>query len=175
VVHLDQQRIELRNKVEREMFDWSVLVKHYHEAHKLTLERIGAPKPASSRSVWSNSQRLQRSQRSQRVDPQMTLSAATVFFTLAVAAFLCGFITEWRQNRSTRPDAIVPTLPWALAAAIFALFGMFWLRADIPWWVYPLALTGCVLLFGWGITKAGQVAKARRHEGARRTRSSEQR
>jgi glycogen(starch) synthase len=42
-----RQRIELRNKVERlsEMFDWSVLVKHYHEAHQLALERIGAPKP----------------------------------------------------------------------------------------------------------------------------------
>lgn len=36
-----RQRIELRNKVERlsEMFDWSELVKHYHEAHELALER----------------------------------------------------------------------------------------------------------------------------------------
>ena len=35
------------NKVERlsENFDWSVLVKHYHEAHQLAMERIGAPKP----------------------------------------------------------------------------------------------------------------------------------
>jgi glycogen(starch) synthase len=42
-----RQRIELRNKVERlsEMFDWSVMVKHYHEAHQLAMERIGAPKP----------------------------------------------------------------------------------------------------------------------------------
>jgi glycogen(starch) synthase len=42
-----RQRIELRNKTERlsEMFDWSVLVKHYHEAHQMAMERIGAPKP----------------------------------------------------------------------------------------------------------------------------------
>ncbi|HEX8522600.1 MAG TPA: glycosyltransferase [Tepidisphaeraceae bacterium] len=42
-----RQRIELRNKTERlsEMFDWSVLVKHYHEAHNMAIERIGAPKP----------------------------------------------------------------------------------------------------------------------------------
>ena len=46
-VHLNRrQRIELRNKVERlsEMFDWSVMARHYHEAHELALHRIGAPK-----------------------------------------------------------------------------------------------------------------------------------
>ncbi len=39
-----RQRIELRNRVERigEQFDWSVLVKHYHEAHNLALERVGS-------------------------------------------------------------------------------------------------------------------------------------
>ncbi|HVT88455.1 MAG TPA: glycosyltransferase [Tepidisphaeraceae bacterium] len=42
-----RQRIELRNKTERlgELFDWSALVSHYHEAHDLALERIGAVKP----------------------------------------------------------------------------------------------------------------------------------
>ena len=41
-----RERIELRNRVERlgELFDWSNLVRHYDEAHNLTLERIGAPK-----------------------------------------------------------------------------------------------------------------------------------
>ena len=36
-----RQRIELRNKVERlsELFDWSVLIRHYREAHDLALER----------------------------------------------------------------------------------------------------------------------------------------
>ncbi len=39
-----RQRIELRNNVERsgEMFDWSVLASHYHDAHELALERTSA-------------------------------------------------------------------------------------------------------------------------------------
>lgn len=46
-VHLSRrERIELRNKVERlgELFDWSVLVRHYDDAHNLALERIGVTK-----------------------------------------------------------------------------------------------------------------------------------
>jgi glycogen(starch) synthase len=41
-----RQRIELRNKTERlgELFDWSQLVKQYHVAHDLALERVGAGK-----------------------------------------------------------------------------------------------------------------------------------
>lgn len=44
-----RQRIELRNNVETlgELFDWSNLAKHYDEAHKLALERIGAPRPGT--------------------------------------------------------------------------------------------------------------------------------
>ena len=39
-----RQRIELRNRVERlgEVFDWSNLVRHYDEAHRMALDRIGA-------------------------------------------------------------------------------------------------------------------------------------
>jgi glycogen(starch) synthase len=42
-----RQRIELRNKTERlgELFDWSQLVKQYHVAHDLAMERVGAQKP----------------------------------------------------------------------------------------------------------------------------------
>jgi len=38
-----RQRIELRNRVERlgEMFDWSVMIRRYDQAHELALERIG--------------------------------------------------------------------------------------------------------------------------------------
>ena len=41
-----RQRIELRNRVERlsETFDWSTLIKHYHQAHDMALERVGAPR-----------------------------------------------------------------------------------------------------------------------------------
>lgn len=39
-----RRRIELRNRVERlsELFDWSNLIKHYHEAHDMALDRVGA-------------------------------------------------------------------------------------------------------------------------------------
>jgi glycogen(starch) synthase len=39
-----RQRIEVRNRVERlsELFDWSALVVHYHEAHDMALERGAA-------------------------------------------------------------------------------------------------------------------------------------
>ena len=39
-----RQRIELRNRVERqgEHFDWSVLVRHYDDAHNMALERTGS-------------------------------------------------------------------------------------------------------------------------------------
>ena len=39
-----RQRIELRNGVERlgELFDWSVLVRHYDEAHNMALQRTGS-------------------------------------------------------------------------------------------------------------------------------------
>ncbi|MEA2711235.1 MAG: glycogen synthase [Phycisphaerales bacterium] len=41
-----RERIELRNKTERlgEQFDWSSLVKHYHQAHDMAMERVGAPR-----------------------------------------------------------------------------------------------------------------------------------
>ncbi|WP_428937039.1 glycosyltransferase [Fontivita pretiosa] len=44
-----RQRIELRNRTERlgELFDWSVLVSHYHEAHDLALERRGGLRPGT--------------------------------------------------------------------------------------------------------------------------------
>lgn len=42
-----RERIQLRNRAERltERFDWSVLVRHYHEAHDLALERTLAYLP----------------------------------------------------------------------------------------------------------------------------------
>ncbi len=46
-----RQRIEMRNRVERlsELFDWSALVVHYHEAHDMALERGAAGKKAGGR------------------------------------------------------------------------------------------------------------------------------
>jgi glycogen(starch) synthase len=44
-----RQRIEMRNAVEQlgERFDWSVLIRHYDEAHNLALERVGARRTGS--------------------------------------------------------------------------------------------------------------------------------
>ena len=44
-----RQRIELRNRVERmsEMFDWSVLIDYYNEAHDTALERGAFYKPGA--------------------------------------------------------------------------------------------------------------------------------
>ena len=84
----------------------------------------------------------------------MTLIVAIVCFTIAAAAFLYGFITEWRQTRTTKYNAMVPTLPWAVVAAIFVVFGLSWLRTGIPWWAYPLAFFGSGLVSGWAITAA---------------------
>jgi glycogen(starch) synthase len=46
-----RQRIEMRNRVERlsELFDWSALVVHYHEAHDMALERGAAGRPQQGR------------------------------------------------------------------------------------------------------------------------------
>jgi glycogen synthase len=46
-----RQRIEMRNRVERlgELFDWSALVVHYHEAHDLALERWVSSKKSGGR------------------------------------------------------------------------------------------------------------------------------
>jgi glycogen(starch) synthase len=42
-----RDRIEQRNRVERvsQLFDWSALISHYHEAHALALERTSANRP----------------------------------------------------------------------------------------------------------------------------------
>lgn len=46
-----RQRIEMRNRVERlsELFDWSALVVHYHEAHDMALGRWNAGRKAGGR------------------------------------------------------------------------------------------------------------------------------
>jgi glycogen(starch) synthase len=46
-----RQRIEMRNRVERlsELFDWSALVVHYHEAHDMALERGAGARRSAGR------------------------------------------------------------------------------------------------------------------------------
>ena len=54
-MHLNRrQRIEFRNKTERmsEIFDWSKLVRHYHDAHDLAISRTGGNRPGGWMCGW---------------------------------------------------------------------------------------------------------------------------
>jgi len=78
-----------------------------------------------------------------------------VCFLASSAAFLFGFVTEWRQAQQTRrgePVAIVATLPFAVMAAILLAFGLIFL--PIPWWIAPIGLAISIVVFGKLITRA---------------------
>jgi hypothetical protein len=77
-----------------------------------------------------------------------------ICFVMATLAFLNGFVTEYRQSRRPGPYAIVPTLPWAFLAALFVLFGLWFLPYDVPWWAYPLAFVVALITFGFAIIRA---------------------
>jgi hypothetical protein len=76
---------------------------------------------------------------------------AIACFGIAALAFLKGFITEYRQSRESGPYSIQPTLQWAVAAAVFVPFGLWFLPLSIPWWAFPLALMSAVFTFVFGI------------------------
>ena len=64
---------------------------------------------------------------------------AVACFVMAALAFLNGFVTEYRQSREVGPIAIVSTLPFAVAAALFVFLGLAaLLRHGVPWWCLPL-------------------------------------
>jgi hypothetical protein len=84
----------------------------------------------------------------------MALGIAIACFILAALAFLIGFVTEYRQSRQAGPIAIVPTLPYAPAAALFLLLGLLLLPSSLSWWVYPTAFVGSALAFGYAIMNA---------------------
>ena len=81
------------------------------------------------------------------------LMLAIACIVIAALAFLNGFVTEFRQSRRVGPYAIVPTLPWGVAAAIFVDFG-FWFLSCVPWWTLPFVIIGATLVFGYGILRA---------------------
>ena len=91
----------------------------------------------------------------------MRTGVAIGCFLFAAACFLYGFVTEWHQSRAQGPVAIVATLPFAVAAAVFLSLGLFWLPGNVPWWAYPLTFFGSVLGLGWLIAKAnGRFAQS---------------
>jgi hypothetical protein len=83
------------------------------------------------------------------------LYLAIACFALAALAFLNGFVTEYRQSRRVGPYAIEPTLPWAVAAAIFVVLGLGLIPGGVPWWAFPVAFVAAVVAFGFGIYRAG--------------------
>jgi len=92
----------------------------------------------------------------------MRTGIAIVSFVLSIIAFLYGVVTEHRQSRAKGPVAIVPTLPWAVAGAVFIVLGLFWLPTKIPWWVCILAFFGSAVTFGYIISSATQGRKTRK-------------
>jgi hypothetical protein len=85
----------------------------------------------------------------------MRLFLAIACFLLAAYAFVYGFVTEYRQSRQVGPFAIVPTLPFAVAAALQLVLGLLLLPCEISWWIFPLTFFGAVVVFGFAIMHAG--------------------
>ena len=80
---------------------------------------------------------------------------AAACFAMATLSFLNGVVTEYRQSRRVGPFAIVPTRPWAVAAALFVLLGLVALvQHGVPWWCSPLGFIGCLVVFGYAIMRA---------------------
>ena len=84
----------------------------------------------------------------------MATAISIACFVFAALSFGWGFVTEYRQSRTPGPVAIVPTLPFAVAAGVFVEFGVLWLRLAIPFWVHVIVFLGSTVLFGFAILKA---------------------
>ncbi len=93
----------------------------------------------------------------------METFVAIFAFTASTTAFLIGFMTELRQARQIRrgePIALVPTLPYAAAAAVFLMLGLFAL--PIPWWIAPIGFLCGMLVFGALIMRLSENTAAER-------------
>jgi hypothetical protein len=86
----------------------------------------------------------------------MTIAFAAVCFALALVAALVGIVTEFRQTRADGPVAIVGTMQWSPAAAIFSLLGLLALPMWLDWWWYPIVFFAVLLVTGWAIMRASK-------------------
>jgi hypothetical protein len=77
---------------------------------------------------------------------------------LAFATFLWGFITEYRQSRDQNYNAIVPTLPFAVAASFFISFAVWGFDVGFPFWGYPIIFLGSSLFLGFSILKISKTS-----------------
>ena len=85
---------------------------------------------------------------------------AIASFVAAALCFLNGIVTEYRQTRRVGPYAIVPTLPYAVAAAIFVTLGLWFLPASLPWWTYPVGFASALVVCGFTILRANADGKS---------------
>ncbi|MCZ7647194.1 MAG: hypothetical protein M5U26_18385 [Planctomycetota bacterium] len=72
-------------------------------------------------------------------------------FALALLAFLHGLVTEYRQSKPEFGNAHLPTLPWAVAAALILALGLNFLEVEIEWWRQVLVFVVAVWMFGSAI------------------------
>jgi hypothetical protein len=79
---------------------------------------------------------------------------AILCFAASAIALTIGVVTEYRQTRPREDNAIVPTLPWAVASALFVVLGLFSLPRSMPWWLYPVVFIGAAFAFGYLISRA---------------------
>jgi hypothetical protein len=81
---------------------------------------------------------------------------ATTCFVAAVVAAINGIVTEYQQTRAEGPVAIVGTMPWSPAAALFSLFGTLALPMALDWWWYPTVFLTVLVVSAWAIMRAGR-------------------
>jgi hypothetical protein len=86
----------------------------------------------------------------------MAIALATICFGVAIGATSIGVVTEYRQTRAEGPVAIVGTMQWSPAAAIFSLLGLLALPISLDWWWYPIIFLAVLFVSGWAIIGAGK-------------------
>src|SRR5262249_49406136 len=86
----------------------------------------------------------------------MMTAFAIICFIIAAFALTYGVVTAYRQTRATGPIAIVPTLPFAVQAAILVTMGLCLLPGSRPWWSYTLTLLISLATFGYATIRASR-------------------
>ena len=74
---------------------------------------------------------------------------------MAASALVWGIVTEFRQTREEGPVALVPTLPFGVMASLLLLFGLVFVKVELPWWGFVIVFPGTALLFPAIIWAAG--------------------
>jgi hypothetical protein len=78
----------------------------------------------------------------------MQLAVAVIGFASGVAAFVCGFVVEWKQSRAEGPVATVAPLPFAVVSAMLLSLGLANAPFGFPWWSCLVAFPILTVSFG---------------------------